>query len=304
MFFPLTLGIYFWLNNRQWLKMGLTWLVIVSLAFYGYWNPKYIILIILSIFINYTAGYLIAVSKERNWKLTPRIFLIAGITIDLSVLGYYKYCDFFISNINSISSFNLSLLHLALPLGISFFTFTQIAYLVDTYQGKIKERDILSYFLFVTFFPHLLAGPILHYRDMMPQFIDEHKKSVNLDSFNRGLFLFSIGLFKKVIIADTFASWADPGFSTAYLTMVEAWAASISYTFQIYFDFSGYTDMALGLAQMLNIRLPQNFNSPYKANSIIDFWRRWHITLSNFLKDYLYIPLGGTGKGHFAVTLT
>lgn len=218
--------------------------------------------------------------------------------------GIISIVIFFISNINSISSFNLSLLHLALPLGISFFTFTQIAYLVDTYQGKIKERDILSYFLFVTFFPHLLAGPILHYRDMMPQFIDEHKKSVNLDSFNRGLFLFSIGLFKKVIIADTFASWADPGFSTAYLTMIEAWAASISYTFQIYFDFSGYTDMALGLAQMLNIRLPQNFNSPYKANSIIDFWRRWHITLSNFLKDYLYIPLGGTGKGHFAVTLT
>ncbi len=189
-------------------------------------------------------------------------------------------------------------MHIVLPLGISFFTFTQIAYLVDAYRDEVKEMDYLNYTLFVTFFPHLLAGPILHHKEMMPQFDSIKSKVINYKNISAGLFLFSIGLFKKVVIADTFAQWANAGFNTAAsLNLFEAWATSLSYTFQLYFDFSGYTDMALAVALMFNIRLPINFNSPYKALNIQDFWRRWHITLSRFLRDYIYIPLGGNRNG-------
>jgi D-alanyl-lipoteichoic acid acyltransferase DltB (MBOAT superfamily) len=191
-------------------------------------------------------------------------------------------------------------LHLLLPLGISFFTFTQIAYLVDSYKGETKEYDLLNYGLFVTFFPHLLAGPILHHKEMMPQFYKASNLVKSYKNIALGMFLFSIGLFKKVVIADTFATWATNGFDTEdTLHLVEAWATSLSYTFQLYFDFSGYTDMAIGAALLFNIRLPINFNSPYKATDIQDFWRRWHITLSRFLKDYIYIPLGGNRLGSF-----
>jgi D-alanyl-lipoteichoic acid acyltransferase DltB (MBOAT superfamily) len=179
-------------------------------------------------------------------------------------------------------------------LGISFFTFTQIAFLVDSYKKEVKEYNFLHYMLFVTYFPHLLAGPILHHKEMMPQFANKWNFSVRWRNIAVGLFLFSIGLFKKVVIADTFAQWATIGFDgVASLNFFEAWATSLSYTLQLYFDFSGYTDMAIGMSLMFNIRLPINFNSPYKARDIQDFWRRWHITLSRFLRDYIYIPLGG-----------
>jgi D-alanyl-lipoteichoic acid acyltransferase DltB (MBOAT superfamily) len=202
--------------------------------------------------------------------------------------------DFFISNANILLNTHLDLMHIILPLGISFFTFTQIAYLVDAYRDEIKEMDYLNYTLFVTFFPHLLAGPILHHKEMMPQFDAIKNKVINYRNISAGLFLFSVGLFKKVVLADTFASWANAGFNTTQaLNIIEAWATSLSYTFQLYFDFSGYTDMALGVALLFNIRLPINFNSPYQALDIQDFWRRWHITLSRFLRDYIYIPLGG-----------
>ena len=191
-------------------------------------------------------------------------------------------------------------LDLALPLAISFFTFQQISYLVDSYRGETKEYDFLNYALFVTFFPQLIAGPIVHHKEMMPQFASKWNLVKNYKNIALGLFIFSIGLFKKVVIADTFAVWATAGFDTATtLNLFEAWATSLSYTFQLYFDFSGYTDMAIGAALLFNIKLPINFNSPYKATSIQDFWRRWHITLSRFLKDYIYIPLGGNRKGEF-----
>ncbi|MGB6019807.1 MAG: MBOAT family O-acyltransferase, partial [Sulfurimonadaceae bacterium] len=183
---------------------------------------------------------------------------------------------------------------------ISFFTFQQIAYLVDSYRGETAEYDFLNYALFVTFFPQLIAGPIVHHAEMMPQFASKWNLVKNYKNIATGLFIFSIGLFKKVVIADTFAKWATAGFDHAEtLNLLEAWATSLSYTFQLYFDFSGYTDMAIGAALLFNIKLPINFNSPYKALDIQDFWRRWHITLSRFLRDYIYIPLGGNRKGSF-----
>jgi len=194
----------------------------------------------------------------------------------------------------------IGLFHITLPLAISFFTFQQIAYLIDSYRKETKEYDFLNYALFVTFFPQLIAGPIVHHKEMMPQFASKWNLIKNYKNIALGIFIFSIGLFKKVVIADTFAQWSNHGFDVAKsLNLYEAWATSLSYTFQLYFDFSGYTDMAIGAALLFNIKIPINFNSPYKATSIQDFWRRWHITLSRFLRDYIYIPLGGNRKGKF-----
>lgn len=224
--------------------------------------------------------------------------LILGIMANIALLGYFKYSDFFIENINDVFKTNMALLNLTLPLAISFFTFQQIAYLVDSYKGKTQEYDVVNYAVFVTFFPQLIAGPIVHHKEMMPQFAYASNNRINAENISRGLFIFAIGLFKKVVIADTFAIYANEGFDVAkVLSFYEAWATSLSYTFQLYFDFSGYTDMAIGLALLFNIVLPFNFNSPYKALNIQDFWRRWHMTLSRFLRDYIYIPLGGNRKG-------
>jgi D-alanyl-lipoteichoic acid acyltransferase DltB (MBOAT superfamily) len=250
---------------------------------------------------NYVIGR--SLNKTCNNKdkgFSRKSILIFGVVFNLSLLGYFKYTDFLIENFNLAFNSNAELLNLALPLAISFFTFQQIAYLVDSYRQETKEYDFLNYALFVTFFPQLIAGPIVHHKEMMPQFAKTRNKVKNYRNIAMGLFIFSIGLFKKVVIADTFAVWATQGFDVATtLNLFEAWATSLSYTFQLYFDFSGYTDMAIGLALLFNIRLPANFNSPYKATNIQDFWRRWHITLSRFLRDYVYIPLGGNRKGGF-----
>jgi D-alanyl-lipoteichoic acid acyltransferase DltB (MBOAT superfamily) len=239
-------------------------------------------------------------SKNKSKEFSRKSILVFGIVFNLSLLGYFKYTDFLIENFNLAFNSNAELLNLALPLAISFFTFQQIAYLVDSYRQETKEYDFLNYALFVTFFPQLIAGPIVHHKEMMPQFSNTRNKVKNYRNIAMGLFIFSIGLFKKVVIADTFAVWATQGFDVATtLNLFEAWATSLSYTFQLYFDFSGYTDMAIGLALLFNIRLPINFNSPYKATDIQDFWRRWHMTLSRFMRDYVYIPLGGNKKGKF-----
>ena len=246
---------------------------------------------------NYSLGRELA-NPKRLQSVSKKNLLFFGVALNLALLGYYKYADFFINNINHLTGAHLKLLHLALPLAISFYTFQQIAYLVDSYRGETKEYDFLNYAVFVTFFPQLIAGPIVHHKEMMPQFAKLKNKVINLNNIALGLFIFFMGLFKKVVIADTFATWATKGFDVAKeLNMLEAWSTSLSYTFQLYFDFSGYTDMAIGLGLLFNIKLPTNFLSPYKAVSIQDFWRRWHITLSNFLRDYIYIPLGGNRKG-------
>jgi alginate O-acetyltransferase complex protein AlgI len=293
LFLPVTFAAYFFLNRKKLTLAAKAWLVSASLFFYGYWNPVYIPLILGSILFNYAVGSTLV--RKRSRPVLCRWVLILGIAGDLSLLAFFKYMDFFIANINAVSSLTLQALHITLPLGISFFTFTQIAYLVDTARGSAREYSLLNYSLFVTFFPHLLSGPILHHKEMMPQFDDLRNKIPNHRHIAQGLALFLLGLFKKVVIADTLAGWANPGFDVApTLGLIEAWVTSLSYTLQLYYDFSGYTDMALGASLLFNIKLPINFNSPYKSLTLQEFWRRWHITLGRFVRDYIYIPLGGS----------
>ncbi|MGE4511341.1 MAG: MBOAT family protein [Sulfurimonadaceae bacterium] len=289
-FLPLMFFGYFFLTSKRLITASKVWLVLGSLFFYSWWNVAYLPLILASMLINFAVGNSFGATK----KVSKKTLLSFGILFNIALLGYFKYADFFIANFNGVFASDVELIHIALPLAISFFTFQQIAYLVDSYRGETQEYDFLNYALFVTFFPQLIAGPIVHHKEMMPQFASRWNKVKNYRNIALGIFIFSIGLFKKVVIADTFAVWATAGFDTATtLSLFEAWATSLSYTFQLYFDFSGYTDMAIGAALLFNIKLPINFNSPYKATDIQDFWRRWHITLSRFLRDYIYIPLGG-----------
>ena len=293
-FLPVTLIGFFIISSRGNQRTAIAWLVGASLFFYGWWNPTYLGLIIGSILFNYATGILL---NNHNSKRVSTWLLAFGVAVNLSLLGFFKYANFFLEEMNLA----LTSHQIILPLAISFFTFQQIAYLVDTYKGKTRENDFLRYCLFVTFFPQLIAGPIVHHKEMLPQFAKDKIYSLGYKNIAIGLTIFSIGLFKKVIIADTIAAYATPVFNVAesgtVLTFFEAWCGAFSYTFQLYFDFSGYSDMAIGLARLFGIRLPLNFHSPYKANNIIEFWRRWHITLSRFLKDYLYIPMGGNRKG-------
>jgi len=299
LFLPLSFFIYFFLLQKRLITGAKGFLVFASLFFYSWWNVAYLPLILSSMLFNYVIGN----SLNENFKkvrIHKKSLLTFGVVSNLALLGYFKYTDFFLENFNLLFNGSVPLLHLALPLAISFFTFQQIAYLVDSYRGETAEYDFLNYALFVTFFPQLIAGPIVHHAEMMPQFASKWNLVKNYKNIATGIFIFSIGLFKKVVIADSFSKWATAGFDVApTLNMIEAWATSLSYTFQLYFDFSGYTDMAIGAALLFNIKLPINFNSPYKATSIQDFWRRWHITLSQFLRDYVYIPLGGNRKGNF-----
>ena len=293
LFLPITLVIYFLLQKRRLAIAAKSWLLFASLFFYSWWNVTYLPLILSSILFNYTIGGLLVEYEERPLKgISKKGIFLFGLTANILLLCWFKYMDFFISTSNDLLGTQLPLLKIILPLGISFFTITQIAFLVDAYEGLVEERNLLNYALFVTFFPHLLAGPILHHKEMMPQFERLRNKVLSWKNLYLGLMLFFLGLFKKVVIADTFSSWATTGFdSTQPLNFFSAWFASLSYTFQLYFDFSGYSDMAVGIGWMFNISLPVNFNSPYKATGMIDFWKRWHITLTNFVTTYLYTPI-------------
>ncbi|HQQ62158.1 MAG TPA: MBOAT family protein [Pseudomonadales bacterium] len=293
LFFPVATILYFFLNGRGLYRAASIWLVIASFFFYGYWNPKYILLIVTSITFNFLMG-------EMLQKKNSRLLVATGITFNLGLLAYFKYANFIVDNINLLFDASIHIPKIELPLAISFFTFLQIAYLVDCYQAKVKETDFLHYALFVTYFPHLIAGPLVHHQELMLEFSIEKNKRVDWANVYKGLYIFAIGIFKKVFIADAFAEWAKLGFDTATpLGFFDAWGASLSYTLQLYFDFSGYSDMAIGASIILNIKLPINFNSPYKALDIQDFWRRWHMTLSRWLREYLYIPLGGNRNGSF-----
>jgi D-alanyl-lipoteichoic acid acyltransferase DltB (MBOAT superfamily) len=294
-FLPLAVLGYFALNRAGRLG-GNAFLVLASLFFYAWWRSEFLLLLAASIVVNFAAGREIV---RRAAEGRPRkALLAAGIAFDLAVLAYFKYANFFAENVATLLGLAVPRLEIVLPIGISFFTFTQIAFLVDAHQGKAAEPEFTNYALFVTYFPHLLAGPILHHREMMPQFADASLKRVDWDNVARGLALLAIGLGKKVLIADPLAAWANAGFAAAAtLSTLDAWIALACYTLQIYFDFSGYTDMALGMALMMNIRLPENFDSPYRATNLRDFWRRWHMTLMRFLRDYVYIPLGGSRRG-------
>ncbi len=298
-FLPITIIVYFYLNSIKLTEASKGFLVFSSLFFYSWWNVIYLPIILSSMLFNYLLGNILSEKKNRK-KISKKIILYFGIFCNIMLLGYFKYIDFFIENINFMLSSNFDSFNLLLPLAISFFTFQQIAYLVDSYNKETKEYDFLNYSLFVTFFPQLIAGPIVHHKEMMPQFANLKNKIKNYRNISIGFFIFSLGLFKKTVIADYFSITATNGFDNAtILSFFEAWATSLSYTFQLYFDFSGYTDMAIGIALIFNIKLPINFNSPYKALDIQDFWRRWHITLSRFLRDYIYIPLGGNKKNNF-----
>tara|TARA_B100000787_G_C16180511_1_gene291517 strand:+ start:252 stop:1724 length:1473 start_codon:yes stop_codon:yes gene_type:complete len=292
-FLPISFFLYFYLNHKRLVIGAKYWLVFTSLFFYSWWNIAYLPLILISVLCNFLiASSMVRVDVLKNKYFSKKILLQIGLLFNIGLLAYFKYADFFISNTNSLINTDIALLSLTLPLAISFFTLQQIAFLVDSYEGLAKEKNFLDYTIFVTFFPQLIAGPIVHHKEMMPQFRSRKNKLKNYNNIAMGLFIFSIGLFKKVVIADTFAIWATSGFDIATsLNLIEAWFTSLSYTFQLYFDFSGYTDMAIGAALLFNIKLPINFNSPYKATGIIDFWKRWHITLSNFITVYIYTPL-------------
>lgn len=298
-FLPVTLLVFFALGHRGGRRAAIGWLVAASLFFYGWWNPAYLGLIVASILFNYSVGTVLG--NQRRRLATRKGALIIGIAANLAVLAYYKYANFFLESLNITLGTGYGLSEIILPLGISFFTFTQIAFLVDAYRGEAREYNFLHYALFVTYFPHLIAGPVLHHKEMMPQF--GHASIFRFDTlnFSAGLTYFTLGLFKKIILADGIASFGSPVFAAAAegqpLSSLDAWGGALSYTFQLYFDFSGYSDMAIGLALMMGVRLPLNFNSPYKAVNIIEFWRRWHMTLSRFLRDYLYISMGGNKKG-------
>ena len=297
-FLPACLLLYFALGRRSGLA-ALGFLALASLIFYGWWDPRYLALLCGSVMFNYFVGRRLAASPAR--ARGDKAVLWLGVAGNLTLLGAFKYAGFFAANLNSLAGLSLPLPQIVLPLGISFFTFTQIAYLVDAYRKEVREYRFIHYGLFVTFFPHLLAGPVLHHAEVMPQFARPGAFRFSSANFAVGMTIFAIGLFKKVVLADGIAEFATPVFDAAgrgaTLSFLAAWGGALSYTFQLYFDFSGYSDMAVGLARLFGIVFPANFNSPYKAASIIDFWRRWHMTLSRFLRDYLYIPLGG-GRCH------
>lgn len=280
-------------------RWAAVWLAAASLFFYGYWSLSYIWLLLASVTFNYVFGNFIVQAKSQASK--RKLLLVIALSANIGLLAYYKYANFFLGNLNHMAGTHFLLTEIILPLGISFFTFTQIAFLVDAYYGKVDDRNFIHYLLFVTYFPHLIAGPILHHRQMMSQFTYAHVYSFRAEKITLGLAVFAMGLFKKVYIADGFSTVADPFFDASnhgfQLDMLDAWSGALAYTLQLYFDFSGYSDMAIGLSLLFGINIPQNFNSPYKAASIIEFWHRWHMTLSQFLRDYLYFPLGGSRHG-------
>lgn len=295
LFLPLCILGYFALNHFQKYTLGQLFLLGMSLWFYGYFNVAYLFIIIASILINY--GVYLLIDKFRVRPACRRL-MAAGVAANVGILFYYKYMDFFIGNVNALFRTNLSLLRIVLPLGISFFTFQQISFIVDAYRGELPRYNLLYYASFVAFFPQLVAGPIVTHDELVPQFLDREKKKLNMDNLAQGIYIFALGLAKKVLLADKFGGAVTYGFTTLeQLNSISALIVMLSYTIQIYFDFSGYCDMAIGIGKMLNIDLPVNFDSPYKALTITEFWDRWHMTLTRFFTKYVYIPLGGNRKG-------
>ena len=291
LFFPVCLLGYYYLNSKKLYTPAQVFLIGMSLWFYGYFHPSYLVIILASVGFNYLMYLLMK-------KYHTRLLLVLGLGVNIGVLIYFKYMDFFIQNINTVFRTNLPLLHILLPLGISFFTFQQISFLVDAWRNEVPDYRLVDYAAFVTYFPQLIAGPIVTHDELIPQFRDAGRKTVNWDNFAKGIYIFVIGLAKKVLLADTFGNAVNVGYENlAALDTVNALLVILGYTLQIYFDFSGYCDMAIGIGKMMNIDLPVNFNSPYKAKTIQEFWDRWHMTLTRFFTRYVYIPLGGSRQG-------
>lgn len=302
LFLPLALIGYYTLNHFRLYRISNVFLIGMSLWFYGYFYYKYLLIICGSIIVN----FLLSKGMERLERQPhlKKAVLIFGICANTAVIFYFKYFNFFLENITAALGRSFVFRNIALPLGISFFTFQQISYLADSFRGETKGYTFDEYALFVAFFPQLVAGPIVLHNEIIPQFKNRQNRSVIPENFSKGMYIFALGLFKKVIIADTFGKAVSCGFDTIEtLSSMEALIVSFSYTFQLYFDFSGYCDMASGIGYMFNIELPQNFNSPYKSTSIREFWGRWHMSLTRFLRTYIYIPLGGNKKGKFRTYL-
>jgi alginate O-acetyltransferase complex protein AlgI len=297
-FLPVVLAGYVLLRRAANLLWPITWLALASLFYYAWWRLEFLLLLLFSVAINFLLGKLIIDGGLS--RLQSRAVLTAGIVFNLCLLGYFKYAGFFVANANNLLGAHWTVPSIILPIGISFITFQKIAFLVDAHRGLVRNFTLLNYAFFVTFFPQLIAGPITHHSEIMPQIGPAQKRDLTAD-LAVGISIFVVGLFKKVVIADGLAVYADAGYAMVKaghpLDSASAWLTVLCYSFQLYYDFSGYSDMAVGLARMFGFRLPVNFYSPYKASSIIDFWRRWHITLSRFLRDYLYIPLGGNRRG-------
>ena len=294
LFLPIFLIGFFFLGARY-PRWAVAWIGFTSLAFYAWWDYRDVALLLISIVFNFGVGTRLA---ELAHTPSGKRLLTLAVVINLTGLAWFKYADFSVASVNAMTGAGFDLPGIALPIGISFFTFTQIAFLVDAWQGKAREYNFASYLAFVTYFPHLVAGPILHHKEMVPQFMDPHILSPRARNFAISLTIFVIGLAKKVLIADNLAPYANDLYrAPGEPALLQAWAGTLAYAFQLYFDFSGYSDMAIGLSRMMGVRLPINFHSPYKSVNIVEFWRRWHMTLSRFLRDYLYIPLGGNRHG-------
>lgn len=302
LFLPITLIGYFYLTSRNWLDLSKGWLLMCSLFFYSWWNPIYLPLILVSMIFNFTLGKYISNALTNRKKNT---LTLIGVSVNIAALFYFKYANFFIDNVNIMLTEDIVIPDIILPLAISFFTFQQITYIVDSRKNLTSEYNFFNYGLFVTFFPQLIAGPIVHHKQMMPQFASKCNYKLNTFNLSKGIYIFLLGLSKKIIIADSFARIVNVGYNTplGLDSAIDAWIISIAYFIQLYFDFSGYSDMAIGVGYMFNIKLPFNFDSPYHSKSIQEFWRKWHMTLSAFLKDYVYIPLGGSRNGEYR-TLT
>ena len=305
-FLPAVLLGWYGLNRCRQYKLANLFLAGMSLWFYGYFNVYYLAIILSSICLNYILSFLLTLVPADSPRSRPlyRIGLWTGVFLNLGILFYFKYYDFFIENINYAFHMDYTLKHILLPLGISFFTFQQLSFVIDRCLGKSEHYSFLNYITFVTFFPQLIAGPIVLYKEMIPQFEDISRRRFDFSSFSRGICLFVLGLSKKVLLADTFALVVNYGFAQTFsLDSVSTVAVILSYTFELYFDFSGYSDMATGLGKMFNIELPINFNAPYRSCSMKEFWQRWHITLSRFFITYVYIPLGGSRRGRARMLL-
>lgn len=295
LFWPVSVIIYFLLNKVcKSNKQSLLILSVLSFVFYGYYNWYYLLILWGSITVNWSVSQIM---KKQSGKMR-KIIAAVGVLFDIGLIFYFKYFNFFIENINTFFQTNFNLRNIVLPLGISFFTFQQISYVIDSYRGETEDYTLIEYISFISFFPQLIAGPIVYHDELIPQFRKEENRVVNWANMSRGLYLFAIGLVKKVIIADTFGKAVDWGHQNlSALSSMDAMVIILSYTMQIYFDFSGYCDMASGIASMFNFTLPINFDSPYKSISIVEFWQRWHMTLTRFLRKYIYFPLGGNRKG-------
>ncbi len=293
LFLPITLLVFLLISSRGGRTPALLWLVLASLFFYGWWNPDYVPLLAGSVLVNFLLARIMVHARRRSWQRFALLTL--GVVFNLSLLGYFKYAGFLLDNIGGIAEAGFTLAATTLPLAISFYTFQQISYLVDVWRNRGREYDLLRYAAYVTFFPQLIAGPIVRHHELIPQFELDPLRQGLWERVGRGAVLFAIGLVKKVLIADYLTEIVDPAYTAAAadggLTFATAWVAAFAFSWQIYFDFSGYSDMAIGLALMFGYRLPVNFNAPYRAASLQEFWQRWNITLSRFLRDYLFVPL-------------